>query len=139
MIGFGAVLAALPLAFGVGGAPRVVDIVAGIGIIGTAGAYLCAPTWRTAVVLDQRGLRVVGPRGERLAVGWHEIASVLADEEERAALVRGPAGARSLLLPSAAHPAPYRIEHAEELYTALLAQVPPEKVVRTKVFRDPAA
>ena len=134
MLAFGLVLAVLPFAYGVGGTPRVVDLVAGLGVIGTAALYLASPTWRSHVLLDDRGLAVVGPHGERMRLDFTEIVEIIADEEERAALVRGPDGARSLLVPSPAHPAPYRIERAPELF-ARLCQALPEKVRRSKVFR----
>src|SRR5262245_6541398 len=107
MMIFGLALAVLPFVYGVGGTGRAVDLVAGIGVLLTAATYLASPTWRSYVVVDERGLAVVGPRGERMRLLWSEVVEVIADEEERAALVRGPAGQHSFLVPSPAHPAPY--------------------------------
>jgi hypothetical protein len=135
MLAFGAALAALPFFFRVSGTPRVVDLVAGFGALGTAALYLASPTWRSYVVADERALSVMGPRGERLRLPWEEVIEVIADEEERAALVRGPQGGRSFLLPSGAHPAPYRVEGADKLYARILEHVPAGKVRQSKEFR----
>ena len=134
-MGFGLALAALPFLYGVRGNGRLVDLVAGAGVIITATAYLASPTWRSYVVVDQDGLRVMGPRKERMRLPWSEVVEVIADEEERAALVRGSAGRHSFLIPSPAHPAPYRIENGDALYAAVLGAAPPEKVRRSKEFR----
>jgi hypothetical protein len=133
MMVFGAALCALPFLYGVHGTGRTVDLVAGVGVIVTAAVYLASPTWRSYVVVDTQGLRVMGPRGERMRLDWNDVVEVIADEEERAALVRGPAGKQSFLVPSTAHPAPYRID--EGLYAELVKHAPADKVRRSKEFR----
>src|SRR5207248_2657616 len=114
---------------------RAVDVIAGLGVMATAGLYLASPTWRTVVVVDETGLALVGPKGERFRVAWSEVVEVIADEEEGAALVRAPEGRRSFLVPSSGHPAPYRVERGEELFARVVAAVPAEKVRRSKTFR----
>ena len=75
----------------------------------------------------------MGPRGERMRLDWNDVQEVIADEEERAALVRGPAGKQSFLAPSPAHPAPYRIDAG--LYAEILKHAPVAKVRRSREFR----
>jgi len=133
MMVFGAALCALPFLYGVRGTGRTVDLVAGIGVIATAAAYLASPTWRSYVVVDAQGLRVMGPRGERMRLDWSDVVEVNADEEERAALVRGPAGKQSFLAPSPAHPAPYRIDQG--LYAEIMKHAPEGKLRRSRVFK----
>ena len=130
---FGAALVALPFFYGVGGNARMVDWIAGAGVIVTAAAYLASPTWRSYVVVDTDGLRVMGPGKERMRLDWKDVVEVIADEEERAALVRGPAGRHSFLVPSPAHPAPYRIDGA--LYEEIVKLAPQDKIRRSKEFR----
>src|SRR5215471_16597415 len=120
---FGVVLLVLPLLYGVVGTPRLIDMIAGAGVMLTVALYLGSPTWRTAVVVDDDGLALVGPRGERFRLLWNQVVEVIADADERAALVRGPDGAKSFLVPSSAHPAPYRVERADDLYERVLAKV----------------
>jgi len=134
-LAFGVALTVLPLAYGVEGTPRLIDMLAGAGVIATVTLYLASPTWRTAVVVDESGLALVGPRGERFRLPWNQVVEVIADADERAALVRGPEGKRSFLVPSSAHPAPYRVERAADLYGRVLAAVEPGKVRYSKTFR----
>jgi hypothetical protein len=135
LVVFGTMLAALPLLYGVRGAPRVVDLIAGLGAVAMAATYLSSPTWRSHVVATDAELAVVGPAGDRLRVAWSEIVEVIADAEENAALVRGPSPGQSLLIPSNAHPAPYRIAGSAALYARVLARVPKEKVRFAKDFK----
>ncbi|HJZ88587.1 MAG TPA: hypothetical protein VKN99_25615, partial [Polyangia bacterium] len=126
MLAFGGALCVLPFVYGVTGTPRLIDLVAGLGVIATASLYLGAPTWRSCVRIDQRGLALESPRGERFHLDWNEVTEVIADQDEQAAFVRGPSSARSFLVPSSAHPAPYRIERSAELYARIVAAVPEE-------------
>jgi hypothetical protein len=135
MVAFGALLALLPALYRVGGAAGLLDVVAGLGVCAACGLYLASPTWRSYVSVDERGLAVISPRKEKLRLSWDEVREVIADEEEQAALVRGPEGGRSFLLPSGGHPAPYQVERAGELYRRILAHVPAERVRRSKVFQ----
>ena len=135
MVVFGAALIALPFLYAVGGNARTVDLVAGAGVILTAAAYLASPTWRSYVVVDADGLRVMGPSKERMRLAWNDVAEVIADEEERAALVRGSEGKHSFLVPSPAHPAPYRIDNGDALYAEIVKLAPAPKIRRSREFR----
>jgi hypothetical protein len=135
ILAFGCTLIVLPLAYGVGGAARALDMLGGLGVVLTTAIYLASPTWRSYVVCDEGELRVVGPRGDRFRVAFSELQEVIIDEEEHAALLRGPDGKRSFLVPSSAHPAPYRIEHSAELFARVLERTPKERIRRSKVFR----
>ena len=131
---FGAILTALPFVYGVSGNARTIDMVAGVGVIVASGLFLLSPTWRSYVAIDAEGLRVQGPRGTRLLIRWAEVEEIVIDQEEQAALIRGPQGSRSFLLPSSGHPAPYQIEHPDLLYQQIISIAPSEKIRHSRTL-----
>jgi hypothetical protein len=135
IIVFGASLCALPFWYRVEGMPRMIDLFAGSGAVIMAAIYLASPTWRSYIVIDERGLALQAPRGEKLRIDWDQVVEVIVDDEEPAAFVRGPSGGRSFLLPSDAHPAPYRVDRPRALLDLIVSALPPDKVRHSKVFQ----
>ena len=109
--------ALLPLATGVAG------VVLGAG-------YLLSPTWKLAVVIDDDALEVRSPKGLRFRLAWSEVVRVVASDANKTAFVDGGTPARSLIVPGDGLPAPYDIDNKADLYAAILAHVPEDKVQR---------
>ena len=125
-------------AIGVGGGLAGVSAIAAgfvllpivTGAIGVAigSAYLASPVWRLAVTADDTGLRVAGPDRERFALAWPDIVRVVASPSTTTCFVDGGTPDKSLLVPGPGAIAPYDLENKRELYDAILAHVPADKV-----------
>src|SRR5689334_11843859 len=74
--GFG--LACLVFAWSAAVPPRTrwIESAAGLVLATLALLYVRSPLWRSAVEIDDAGLRVVGPRGVRLSLTWPEVVRV---------------------------------------------------------------
>lgn len=123
-IGVGGAVTAVAAAFGLVAVPLVT------GALGVAlgVAYLGSPTWRIAVTVDDRGLRVGSPRRLRFDLAWADVVRVVASPSTRSCFVDGGSPERSLLVPGDGAPAPYDIADRAALVEAILAHVPPDKV-----------
>jgi hypothetical protein len=123
-IGVGGAVAAAAAALGLVTVPLVT------GALGVAlgAAYLRSPTWRIAVTVDDRGLRVGSPRKLRFDLAWADVVRVVASPSTRSCFVDGGSPERSLLVPGDGAPAPYDIADRAALVEAILAHVPPDKV-----------
>jgi hypothetical protein len=96
--------------------------------------YLVSPTWRITVTVDDDALEVGSPKQRRFRVPWSEIVKVVASPSTRTCFVDGGDPARSLLVPGDGAPAPYAIENRDALYAAILAHVPPDRVVEVELL-----
>ncbi len=117
------------LAAAVGGARGAM----GIAIVGGLGlalglAYLGSSTWRYVVVIDDDGLEVVRGSERRFRLPWSAVIKVVASPATMTCFVDGGEPARSLLVPGDGAPAPYDLERKAELYRAILAHVPADRV-----------
>jgi hypothetical protein len=133
-IGVGSAVAAVAAALGLATVPLVT------GALGVAlgAAYLRSPTWRIAVTVDDRGLRVGSPRKLRFELAWADVVRVVASPSTRSCFVDGGSPERSLLVPGDGAPAPYDITDRAALVEAILARVPADKV-QTVASLDQAA
>jgi hypothetical protein len=112
-----------------GGAASTALVVIGMGGAALGGLYLGSPAWRIEVVVDDDALEVLGAGGDRrFRLPWTEVASVIASPSTETCFVDGGAPERSLLVPGSGAPAPYAIEGAAELYRAIIARTPRERV-----------
>ncbi|HUJ61212.1 MAG TPA: hypothetical protein VLX92_22065 [Kofleriaceae bacterium] len=100
-----------------------------VGVVLGAG-YLLSPSWKLAVVVDDDGLEVRGPRRPRFRIAWGDVVRVIAAPSSQTCFVDGGAPERSLLVPGVGAPAPYDLEDKRALYDAILAHVDPAKVER---------
>jgi hypothetical protein len=103
--------------------PPVV-LLAGVTGVVLGGAYLLSPTWRMAIVVDERALAVVSGERTRFSLPWSEVVRVIASPSTRTCFVDGGAAERRLIVPGDGAPAPYRIEARDELYAFILGHVP---------------
>lgn len=122
---------------GVGGAIAAVSVVLGFvtlplvtGALGIAlgAAYLASPTWKIAVTVDDDGLSVGSPDRLRFRLAWADVVRVVASPSTHSCLVDGGKPEHSLLVPGDGAPAPYDIVDREDLFAAILAHVPADKV-----------
>jgi hypothetical protein len=107
--------ATLPLATGIAGA-----------VLG--GAYLASPTWKLEVVVDDSALEVRSSKGTKFRLPWIDVVRVVASATAKTCFVDGGTPERSLIVPGDGLPAPYDIEDRQDLYDAILAHVPADKV-----------
>lgn len=125
-------------AIGVGGTLGVVSAVAlgaamvplatgAIGVVLGAG-YLLSPAWKLEVVVDDEALTVRSPSKARFRLPWGDVKRVVASPTTNTCFVDGGTPDKSLLVPGDGAPAPYDIENKPELFAAILAAVPAEKV-----------
>jgi hypothetical protein len=131
----GVALGALALS---GGAAGLVIVLGALGVA-IAPAYLMAPAWRLVVEVEGDALVVRGPRGERLRLRWAEVAQIVWAPRGPAMFVDGGVPARSLLVPGPGAPAPYDLEDKAALCAAILARVPPDRVVEVESLERAAA
>ncbi|HUS28708.1 MAG TPA: hypothetical protein VMZ53_09365 [Kofleriaceae bacterium] len=125
-------------AMGVGGTLGVVSAIAlgaaalplATGALGIAlgGGYLLSPSWKLEVVVDDDALIVRSPKAEKFRIAWLEVKRVVASPSTKTCFVDVKDPARNFLVPGDGAPAPYDIEDREELYAAILAKVPREKI-----------
>lgn len=113
LVALGAAL--LPLATGAAG------VVLGAG-------YLLSPAWKLEVVVDDEALEVRSPRASKFRLPWTDVKRVVASQLTHTCFVDGGTPEKSLLVPGDGAPAPYDIENKPELYAAILARVPRERV-----------
>lgn len=100
------------------------------------GGYLASPTWRLAIVTDERGLRIEGRRGVRLELPWLEVQKVIASPSTKTCFIDGGAAERRLMVPGDGAPAPYWIAERARLYDEVLAAVDPAKVEEVALVSD---
>jgi hypothetical protein len=125
-------------AMGVGGTLGVVSAVAlgaaalplATGVMGIllGGGYLLSPSWKLEVVVDDDALVVRSPKGEKFRVPWLEVKRVVASPSTKTCFVDVKDPARNFLVPGDGAPAPYDIDGREDLYAAIIAKVPKEKI-----------
>jgi hypothetical protein len=125
----GAILAG---AAAVGGTP--IMWASGAAGIVFGGLYLVSPTWRLRVVVDDAGLEVGTARRPRFRLAWSDVVKVIASPSTRTCFVDGGAPERSLMVPGDGAPAPYEIEGSGELYDAILARVPADRVIEVALL-----
>lgn len=111
-----------------GGAAATVLVVMGMGGAALGGLYLGSPAWRIEVVVDDDALEVLASGDRRFRLPWSEVASVIASPTTQTCFVDGGAPERSLLVPGNGAPAPYAIDNAPDLYRAIVARAPRERV-----------
>ena len=125
-------------AMGVGGTLGVVSIavlgaatlplVTGVMGVLLGTGYLVSPSWKLQVTVDDDGLAVRSPKGEKFNVKWLEVKRVVASPSTKTCFVDVKDPARNFLVPGDGAPAPYDITDREALYDAILAHVPKDKV-----------
>jgi hypothetical protein len=109
-------------AFTRGGA-RLVNLGCGIGLLLAIAAFGASPLWRSALVVDDDGCVVRGPRGDRLRIAWSDVRRVLVDDAEGTCWVDGGEGKR-LLVPSRGMASSYVIRGHAEATRAIAGHVP---------------
>ncbi len=125
-------------ALGVGGALSVASVAllgaallplaTGIAGMALGAGYLVSPSWKLEVVVDEDGLEVRSPRETKFRVAWGEVAKVISSPSTKTCFVDGGVPEKSLIVPGDGAPAPYDLENRAELYDAILAHVPADKV-----------
>jgi hypothetical protein len=125
-------------AIGVGSTLGVVSAVAlgaalvplATGAIGVAlgAGYLLSPSWKLEVVVDDDALTVRTPKKTRFRLPWGNVKRVVASPTTHTCFVDGGSPDQSLLVPGDGAPAPYDIENKPELFAAILANVPADRV-----------
>ena len=118
--GFGVLLIGFAWLGGVEDKTRTGETVAGALVILLALAYARSPVWRSHVEVDERGLRVVSPRGVRLDLPWADVRSVRAAPSSQTCYVRADVAAKSFIVPGPGMAVPYRIERREALYQRIV-------------------
>jgi hypothetical protein len=119
--GFGALLLGFAWVASVEAATRYGETAAGVLVIAMALAYARSPMWRSHVVVDERGLRVVGPRGTRLDLPWADVQRVVAAPSSKTCYLRADVADRSFIVPGPNMAVPYRIQDREALYDRIVA------------------
>ena len=105
----------------------------GLAIAGGVGLafgllYLASPAWRYAVLVDDEALEVARDGVRRFRLPWTAVVRVLASPATGTCFVDGGEPGKSLLVPGDGAPAPYDLERKPELYRAILAHVPADRV-----------
>jgi hypothetical protein len=120
------------LIFDLQGSSRLFALVGGtIGtLLGTI--YFAMPLWRYAVVVDDDKLIVRHGTEEKLRLPWSDVVRVIASPSTKTLFLDGGGAARSLLVPGPGASGPYMIERREQLYDAILARVPAERVTQVE-------
>jgi hypothetical protein len=111
-------------------------LIAGIAGVGLGAAYLASPTWRLAVVVDDRGLAVTQGAREKFALAWSEVVRVVASPTTKTCFIYGGDPGKSLLVPGDGAPAPYAIEHRAELYDLIIAHVDTAKIAEVATIEQ---
>ena len=120
---FGLAVAVLGAVHGPGGFAVAGGVLALLGV-----AYLASPTWRYVVVVDDEALEVSRDDERRFRLPWAGVVKVIASPSTQTCFVDGGVPERSLLVPGVGAPAPYALERRADLYRAILARVPAERV-----------
>lgn len=125
-------------ALGVGGTLGIVSVAAlgvallplatGVAGVGLGAAYLLSPSWKLEVVVDENALEVRSPKGTKFRVAWGEVVRVVVSDADKTCFVDGGTPDTSLIVPGDGLPAPYDIENRAELYDAIVAHVPADKI-----------
>jgi hypothetical protein len=115
--------------FAPAGASRAFCLCCGGAGVALAVLYRLAPAWRYQVAIDDDGLEVLDGRGDRrFRVAWSEVARVVVSPSTRTLWLDGGGPERSLIVPGPGASAPYDIERKAELYAAILARVPADRI-----------
>jgi hypothetical protein len=109
------------------GAAALPIVTGAIGLAAGA-AYLMSPVWRISVTLDDEGITVGSPGQLRFRLAWGSVVQVIASPSTHTLFVDGGSPQQSLLVPGPGAPAPYDIERKPELYAAIIAHLPEDKV-----------
>jgi len=134
LIAIGALFAASPWLLGTGAA---LGLALAIGLTGVVlgGLYLASPAWRMVIAVDDSGLEVLGAGGDRrFRLPWGEVARVIASPATRTCFVDGGDPSRSLMVPGRGAAAPYDVDRRDELYAAIMARVPADRVVQVELL-----
>ncbi len=133
LIAVGALFAASPWLLGTGAS---LGLALGIGLSGVAlgGLYLASPAWRMVILVDDGGLEVLGAGGDRrFRLPWGEVIRVIASPATCTCFVDGGDPARSLMVPGRGAPAPYDVDRRDQLYAAIMARVPVDRVTQVEL------
>ena len=119
--------------------PRYRALAAGaiaVGLVAAAlgGLYLGSPAWKLQVLVDDDALEVRSGEDRRFRLAWPEVVRVVASPATATCFVDGGAPERSLLVPGIGAPAPYQIERRAELYAAIVAHVPAERIRQVELL-----
>lgn len=134
-IALGVVLAALGGAAMDGSVRAAALVLGGLGtLLGVL--YLVSPAWRIVVHVDDGGIEVTARGDRRFLLAWGDVKEVVASPTTRTCFVDGGEPARSLLVPGDGAPAPYDIEGKAELYAAIVAAVPAERVRQVELLES---
>ncbi|HVV86337.1 MAG TPA: hypothetical protein VHE35_24945 [Kofleriaceae bacterium] len=119
----GALVAGLAGARGHGGVAFVGGLTLAFGV-----AYLWSPAWKYVVAVDDDALEVLRGGERRFRLPWAAVVKVVASPSTGTCFVDGGTPDHSLLVPGDGAPAPYDVERKAELYRAILAHVPADKI-----------
>ena len=120
-------LAAVPV-LDLAGVTRTFAVVCGLAGVALALLYFRSPAWRLTVVVDAEALTVRRDEDVRFRLPWADVREVVASPSTRTCYVDGGAVSRSLLVPGPGAPAPYKIERRAELYAAIVARAPADRI-----------
>jgi hypothetical protein len=134
LIAVGALYATSPWLLGTGAARGMAIGLGAMGVL-LGGLYLLSPAWRMVIVVGDPGIELLTARGDRrFLVPWSEIARVVASPTTKTAFVDGGEPGRSLIVPGRGAAAPYAVDRPRELYDAILARVPADKVEEVELL-----
>jgi hypothetical protein len=91
-------------------------------------AYLWSPAWRFVVIVDDEALEVSRDGERRFRLPWSAVVAVRASPTTSTCFVDGGSPDHSLLVPGDGASAPYDLERKRDLYRAILARVPADRV-----------
>lgn len=103
-------------------------IIAGCVLTALGLAYLRSPAWRYAITIDDDALEVSSAGERRFRLPWAAVVRVLASPATETCFVDGGSPDLSLLVPGDGAPAPYDVERRRELYRAIMARVPADRI-----------
>jgi hypothetical protein len=121
------VLGALAVLLGGWRGGAAVAVAGGLGLA-FGFAYLWSPAWRYVVIVDDDALEVTRDGDRRFRLPWSAVIAVRASPSTSTCFVDGGSPDRSLLVPGDGAPAPYDVERKRDLYRAILAHVPADRV-----------
>lgn len=102
-------------------------------------AYRWSPAWRYVVAVDDDALEVTRDGERRFRLPWTSVVKVIASPSTSTCFVDGGSADVSLLVPGDGAPAPYDVERKRDLYRAIMARVPADKVREVTSLDAPAA
>ena len=111
-------------------------LITGIAGVALGAAYMASPTWRLAVVVDDRGLAVHAGNRLRFELAWPDVVRVVASPSTRTCFIYGGDAGKSLLVPGDGAPAPYAIEDRAERYDVIVGHVDPKKIVEVETIEQ---